>query len=643
MTRPSADGPIEFGRFDRADRNYWTLDPTLQRELRRVLRPGEFEWAESRLESFGELIGTTVAANADRVDATGPELESHDRYGEVHNFVRYPPEQLENDRLVYERGIVADAFDSPLDREEPTALSHALGMLALLCYADAGFGCPVAMTMGAALVLEKFGDESTDPYYEALVSREYDELIEGAMFLTEEQGGSDVGAIETEAVYDEESGYWRLSGEKWFCSNIDAEGTLALARTPEAPDGTAGLSMFLVPHADPDAGVLTKGDRYGAGSSDPSGAALNDQLYRRLKDKLGTISVPTGEVEFDGAKALLVGEEGEGFRQMAEMLNVERLANAAASCGIIGRALLESRIHAANREAFGSPIDEYPLMREDLVDMTVDHEAATAFTFDSAALLSRRERHERSRRSERDADRAAMSAAEAEFGDEETAAALTGPTDPDDAYRLMRALIPIAKLRTGRMAVDTASYAMEIQGGNGYVSDFVTHRLLRDAQVLPIWEGTENVLSLDLLRALDREAAHEPLLETIDERLQSVTHPALEAAVEVTRDEYVDLSEALVTLAGSDADYAQLSAKRLAHYVFDVYTAALLLAEAQVELDRDESDGGPNGRTALVARRFVETHLRDRAARGITSEDRFPIEHFDAVVRYAPVEPENLP
>ncbi|AGB14900.1 acyl-CoA dehydrogenase [Halovivax ruber XH-70] len=651
---PTSEG-IDFGQFERGRHvNYWTLDPTLRRELRRVMATDEFGWAERRLESFGELGGHTVADNADRVDATGPELDPWNRYGEIQNFVRYPAEQLENDCLVYERGIVADAFEAPPGREKPMAMSHALGMLTLLSYADAGFGCPVAMTMGAAVVLRKFGDEATDPYYEALVSREYDDLIEGAMFLTEEQGGSDVGSIETTAEYDEESGYWRLAGEKWFCSNIDAEGTLALARTPDAPEGTAGLSMFLVPHADPEAvdGPLTKGDRYGTNDrrNGPAGGSdgaldpdlVNDQLYRRLKDKLGTISVPTGEVEFDGAKAILVGEEGAGFRQMAEMLNVERLANAAASCGVMGRALLESRVQAATREAFGSTIDEYPLMREDLVDMTVDYEAATAFTFEAAALLSRDERADRNEESG-DGD-----------GATEAETPLSGPTDPDRAARLLRALTPIAKLRTGRMAVDTASDAMEIQGGNGYVDDFVTHRLLRDAQVLPIWEGTENVLSLDLLRALDREDAHEPLLETIDDRLSVVSHPALADAVQTTREEYVALSQALATLSVNDDEYAQLSAKRLAHYVFDVYTAALLLAEAQADLDRDESDGenpaagdpdpteNGDGRTALVARRFVETHLRDPDARGITSEERFPIEHFDAIVRYAPVSPSSL-
>jgi acyl-CoA dehydrogenase len=429
------------------------------------------------------------------------------------------------------------------------------------------------------------------------------------MFLTEKQGGSDVGANETRAEYDENAGCWRLYGEKWFCSNIDAEGTLALARTEDAPEGTAGLSMFLVPHAGlgSSEGPVTKGDLLEDGPLSPD--EVNDQLYRRLKDKLGTISVPTGEVEFTGAKAILVGEEENGFRQMAEMLNLERLSNAAASCGIMGRVLLESKIYAANREAFGETIDQYPLMRADLVDMAVDHEAAMAYVFEAARLLSNRERAERAGK---EAD------------------------DADDAYRLMRLLIPIAKLRTARTAVDTASYGMEVHGGNGYVNDFVTNRMLRDAQVLPIWEGTENILSLDVLRALEREDAHEPLREAIEDRLETASHPALAETVETVESEYHDLMGALATLAGEDGEYAQLSAKRLAHYVFDVFTAALLLEEAQSALE----DG--NGRTALVAKRFVANELEEPEARGITSGDRFALEAFDPIVRYAPVDPERL-
>ncbi|WP_435358179.1 acyl-CoA dehydrogenase family protein [Haloarchaeobius sp. DFWS5] len=576
--------PIDYGRFEAGRHvNYYELDRTFQREVARVLADDEHSWAAEQLADFGAVVGRTIADNADLVDDHGPELHTYDARGEVQNYVEYHPAQFENERLAYGAGIVSDSFEAPPGRDEPMPLTHHLAMEYLLSYADPGFTCPVSMTAGVALVLDKYADSDPvlEDYYEKLVTRDGDANVEGAMFLTEKQGGSDVGANETRAEHVAGNEY-RLTGEKWFCSNIDAEGTLVLARTPDAAEGTKGLSLFLVPHT-------VDGE-------------LNSQLYRRLKDKLGTISVPTGEVELDGATGYLVGEEGMGFRYMTDMLNLERLSNATASIAIVARCLLESKVEAANREAFGSPIQEYPLMKRDLVDMAVDHEAATAYVFEAGRVLSERER-----------------------------------TDDEDAFRLMRVLVPIAKSRTARMAVDTASYAMEIHGGNGYVNDFVTHRLLRDAQVLPIWEGTSNILALDVLRALEREQAHEPLLAAIQENLDEATHPALADAKSTVQAEYAGLGNALASLATEDSEYAQLQAKKLADYIFEVFTGSLLLAEAQTEIEEND-----DARTALVAERFVQNYLRDEDERGITSGDRFALEHVDAIVRYASVDPATL-
>jgi len=254
-----------------------------------------------------------------------------------------------------------------------------------------------------------------------------------------------------------------------------------------------------------------------------------------------------------------------------------------------------------------------------LVDMTVDHEAATAFTFEAARVFSDRERAVRAGEDGTAADEANETAADG------------GGSEKSEAYRLLRLLTPVAKLRTARMAIDTASYAMEIQGGNGYVEDFVTSRLLRDAQVLPIWEGTENILALDVLRALDREAAHEPFITTVQERLDGVEHPALVDAADTVAAEFHDLTGAMADLAGRDAEYAQLQAKRLSHSIFDVYTAALLLSEAGAGLVDDD------GRMALVARRFVDRELRESDARAITDGDRSAVEFFEPIVHFAPV------
>ena len=579
---------IDYSEFEAGRHvNYWRLDRTIQREAASVYPPDAYEWAVDHLDEFGELIGHTIADNADVIDQHGPELFTYDAHGELYNHVEYHPLQIENERLVYERGIVADCFTPPADRDEPMPFSHNLVMQYLLSYADPGFDCPVAMTTGVALVLERFGDDRLAEAFEGLTARSYDELIEGAMFLTEKQGGSDVGANETVARFDAATGTWRLYGEKWFCSNIDAEGTLALARTPDAPEGTDGLSMFYVPH------TTETGD-------------LNQQIYRRLKDKLGTISVPTGEVEFTGAKAYLVGEEAEGFKQMAEMLNLERLSNAAASCGIMGRALLESKIHAADREAFGRRLDQHPLMRVDLVDMAVDHEAATSFTFEAARVFSSRETARR-----------------------------RGGSDDDD-YRLMRVLIPVAKARTARMAVATASYAMEIQGGNGYVRDFVTHRLLRDAQVLPIWEGTENILSLDVLRAFNREGSHRTLLDWLDERHDEIDHPLLSDELEVVRTTREQLEAHIASLM-DDPVGAQRVSKRLLNDIFEMVTATVLLDRAQTRLTSVN-----DAREVALTRRFIDRHLKPESTDVYTDGDQFAETYFDTIVRFAPLDPAEI-
>ncbi|PSP67830.1 acyl-CoA dehydrogenase [Halobacteriales archaeon QS_1_69_70] len=546
--------PIEYGSIE--SRNYWALDRALQLTVRR--RCGEDDHRDELLEAFGALLGTTVTENADVVEDNPPELDTYDRRGEVVNEVTYHPAHRENERLVYEQGVIANLFDAPPGRDEPFGHVEHFAQFCLMDYTSSvGLSCPAAMTGGAALVLEKFDDGTLEDYYDALTARTDEELATGAMFLTEKQGGSDVGANEVRAEPTDSDGVYELYGEKWFCSNVDSEAALVLARRPEAPEGTDGLSLFLYPGVD-------EGDR-------------DAVLFRRLKDKLGTRSVPTGEVAFRGAEAYLVGEPESGFKYMSEMLNMERLYNAVGSVGAIGRSLLESKVHAYDREAFGDLLADQPLMRRDLVDMAVTHESAMAATFEAAAQFGARER------------------------------ALADGDRDADAYRLMRVLVPVAKYRTARDAVDVASYAMEIRGGDGYVEDSVHPRLLRNAQVLPIWEGPSNVMALDVLRAMLAEAA-----------------------------ELEGLADAFDAIATMDRAGAQLEAKELADYIFDVTAGVVLLERAQWRLETAE-----DAREAIVADWFVRRELAAPDARGITDGADLSEEAFQAVVRYGTVEPDG--
>jgi acyl-CoA dehydrogenase len=579
MTDPLDYAALERGR----DCNYWEYDHALQRT---VERRGNVDGLDELLSSFGELIGTTVTNNADVVEDNPPELRTFDRNGNLVNEVDYHPAHLENERLVYENGVIANRFSAPPGLDEPLSQVAHLAQFYLMDYSSSvGLSCPAAMTGGAAIVLEKFDDGMLEEYYDALTTRDYDDLETGAMFLTEKQGGSDVGANEVRAEPTAEDGVYRLYGEKWFCSNVDSSAALVLARRPDAPDGTEGLSLFL----------LDRETREGE---------LNDMRYRRLKDKLGTKSVPTGEIELEGAEAYLVGEPERGFKYMSEMLNVERLYNAIGSIGGMGRSLLEAKVHTANREAFGAVLADQPLMQRDLVDMAVDHEAAMAVTFEAAAQFGAREE------------------------------ALKDGTENETAQALMRILIPVAKYKTARMAVETASYAMEIRGGNGYVEEFVNPRLLRNAQVLPIWEGPSNIMALDVLRAMISERAHEALLSELETRLGGVTDSALDECVSTIETELDDLEVAFDKIASVDPETAQFEAKQLAEYIFDVTAAVLLLERAQWRLESHE-----DARETLVAEWFIRRELEENTSRGITDENRLSQPDFDAIVRFDEIAP----
>jgi alkylation response protein AidB-like acyl-CoA dehydrogenase len=327
--------------------------------------------------------------------------------------------------------------------------------------------------------------------------------------MTELQGGSDVGANALEARRDGSG--WRLHGRKYFCSNVGGEVVLTLARPEGAGPGTRGLGLFLVRRLLPD------GRR---------------NLYRvdRLKDKLGTRAMATGEVTLEGAHAELVGDLERGFAQMTSMLNVTRLHNAIASASTLRRCLQLARGFAACRTAFGRPLDRLPLHRQVLVELAVQAEAALVLTMRLAAILGRIE---------------------------------CGAASVHDSV-VFRLGTSLGKLYTARQAVAGASETVEAFGGAGYMEDTGIARLLRDAQVLPIWEGTTSVLSLDALRTVARPGTADAFVAEL-ERLGSPR-----------RDEVATL---LGRVAGREPEMAQRSARRLAFAMAEAWISGLL-AEA---------------------------------------------------------------
>lgn len=436
-------------------------DPAIRHVAGRLLGD-HLEAACPRLERMGEQALGPVDAWAATLDRHPPELVVRDRYGERLDEIRLHPDYRRSESVAYGGGCVAASYDPSLVPEHGGA-RHSLGLLLGYLYAqgESGIYCPLCMTDGTARLLEKFDHGGTlrDRFIPRLASMDMDRLFTGAMFLTERQGGSDVGLNSTRAVPDGEG--FRLYGEKYFCSNANADLIMVLARPDGAPAGTKGLGLYVMPR------VTDDGQR-------------NRFRYERLKDKFGTRSMATAEITLDGAFAWQLGEPGQGFKQMAEMLNLSRLYNAVASAALVTRSLSEARQWCESRVSFGKPIAQHPMVADQLQALEAERLGAMAMVFGAAQLLDRSD----------------------------------AGTATDEERALLRILLPLAKLHTAKQAVRIASECMELIGGTGYMEDWPMPRLLRDAQVLPIWEGCSNILALDALRAAGHgcEAALDALI-----------------------------------------------------------------------------------------------------------------------------------
>jgi alkylation response protein AidB-like acyl-CoA dehydrogenase len=341
----------------------------------------------------------------------------------------------------------------------PPAAKYAIAFL--FTQAEFGLMCPVSMTDSLARTLRRFGEKSlVDRYYDKLTTTELDRLYQGAMFMTEQGAGSDISATETRAELRQD-GTWRLTGDKWFCSNVDADLAMVLARS-EAKPGLRGVSLFLLPK------IKTNG-------------SANDYRILRLKDKLGTRSMASGEIRLNGAEAYLVGERGRGFHQMADMVNNSRLSNGMRAAALMRRAVTEATFVARRRSAFGKRLIQLPLMRRQLAKMIVWAEQARTMMFLTAEALHR-----------------------ANQGDEE-------------GEKLARIMTPLIKFRACRDARKVTGDSMEVRGGCGYIEEWPDARLLRDAHLGSIWEGTSNIVALDVMRAIARNQAL-PVLKAANER-----------------------------------------------------------------------------------------------------------------------------
>lgn len=514
------------GMPDTAGLNFFDVDPNLAFVLQRVASPDDYERALPHLRAMGELAGGELDRLAREADRHPPVLRAIDHRGERVDEVLYHPAYHAMERLAFERfGLAAMSHRAGVlgwSTPVPHVVKYALAYL--FVQAEFGLMCPVSLTDSTARVIRLFGSEAQRAtYLPRLTATRLEELWQGAQFITERQAGSDVGAAE--AVARRDGDIWRVYGQKWFCSNVSADVILLLARPQGAPSGTRGLAMFLVSKRLPD-------------------GSRNAYRIERLKDKLGTRDMATGEVTLDGALGEPVGPLDAGFRQMAEMINVSRLSNAMRSAALMRRALLEALVATRGRRAFGRRLFDLPLVRENLFEMLLDVEGCTALVFHGAALLDRADR-----------------------GDAE-------------ARRLARIVTPLSKFYVTKRARWVTAESMELRGGNGYIEEWVNPRLVRDSLLGSIWEGATNVVALDVGRAIVRNGAGAALLDDLRARLGRVRdEPARQVAAWLQP--HLDAAAAYVArFPEQEASEREAVMLRLAEQLAHLTISTLLLEEA---------------------------------------------------------------
>ncbi|KEZ48529.1 isovaleryl-CoA dehydrogenase [Metabacillus indicus LMG 22858] len=498
-----------------------SLEANLLFNLKKYMDHELYEYTITRLSSFYKRCYGEFDRRAAHTDREGqPKLIRYDKYGNDASEIWLNEGYKKTIEETYGTGIVGYLHKPvpELGRKATYHYSYALGYV--LSQVESGFYCPVTLTMATAYLVDEYADDEVKAkFLPHLISTGDTELYEGATFLTERQGGSDVGANETKAVKTNDG--YRLYGEKYFASNAGACGAAAvLARMEGAPQGTKGLSLFLVPWRKDD-------------------GTLNHLSVRRLKDKLGVRAVPSAEVELTGAQAYLIGDPSKGFYYMMEALNLSRICNAIASAGIMRRAYVEAKSYADKREAFGKKLTESPMIKETLVKMAVKQEVQTSACFEMIELFEKSAREK---------------------------------TATEEEKALTRLFIALLKARTAEEAIHFSHEAIEMHGGNGYIEDFVTPRLLRDSQVLTVWEGTANILGLEVLRLIRKFSVHESFTGWI--LSHSANSPEVMKGVK-------ELGELLSYLKNQDDDAWQLHAKKLSSLMCDLLLTVIAKKDAE--------------------------------------------------------------
>ncbi|MGX9389984.1 acyl-CoA dehydrogenase family protein [Nitrobacteraceae bacterium UC4446_H13] len=554
---------------DTTGTNFYRTDPSLADLLQIHLSEKLFNHIAPHLDRLGGLVGGRLDECGRIADRHGPVLHPRDKFGRDVQSIEYHPAYRELENAAFgEFGIHAMSHRKGIlgwSETYPVTAKHAFTFLFNQC--EFGMGCPINVTDGAAKLLSRFGDDALKAkYLDGLTQTDMSKLTQGGQFMTEKEGGSDVGSLTSRAV--QEGNHWRLHGDKWFCSNADAKVVMLLARPDGAGPGTRGVGLFLMPR------FLDDGSQ-------------NHYRIVRLKDKLGTRSMASGEIKLEGAIAYSVGRLDRGFVQMAEMVNSSRLSNGVKSTALMRRAWHDAMAVARGRIVFGQRISDLPLARRQLMKIMLAVEQGLSMSFITADALDR-----------------------AEGGSQ-------------DAAALLRILTPTLKFRATRDARKVCGDAMEMRGGVGYIEEFVTPRLLRDAHLGSIWEGTGNIVALDALtRAVGRHGAESALGADLHARLDDSA-----SVPQAWRDKLHGLTDKAIDFAREVARHSEneADARRATSTLYQVASAVAMTWEgARIHAARGDA------RRVLLARAVIDHRLtpNDPFKLMTTGAERKIVEHL---------------
>lgn len=545
--------------------NFYEIDRSLQSLLPLYMEAPLLAHLAPHLTTLGELAGGKLHDLSEAAERHPPVLHARDSFGRDEEWIEYHPAYREMEKIAFGQfGMHAMTHRAGvLGWPAPMAPIAKYAFHYLFAQAEFGLLCPVNLTDSSSELVHRFGSEELRArYLEPMWSQDLSRLVRCAQFMTEKAGGSDVGAADLTAVRDGD--HWRLFGEKWFCSNVDAEVAVLLARPEGAPDGGRGLGLFLLPRTLPD-------------------GSRNAYRIVRLKDKLGSRTMASGEIVFEGAVAYQLGALDQGLKQMLVMVNSSRVSHLARAAGMMRRCLNEALQTSRHRNAFGRAVIDHPLMRRQLVKLMVPTEQALS-------------------------------------------ALLHAATAPEGALRL---LTPVAKYRACRDNVTVATGAMEARGGNGYIEDWPNARLVRDAHLGLIWEGTSNINALDAVqRAVGKVGAHvawrDDLAGHLDEApgVPGQFRTRLEGAI-------AGAARFAEEVAGHPENerFCRMAAGKLYHAT----TAALLASEGA----RLGATGG-DARRLLLSRFVLEHRLHEQGLTGLEGQ-RWEDEAIELLLADAPV------